>query len=99
MDNSLARIIDSGIRPHRKDRAVVVKGNEVVNDVRLSGLKAEGATALAAKSMEIIAGLDEHRRQLAGENPVLDKMLVELELIAFGKVRTINNNLGNTFGL
>lgn len=99
MDNSLARIIESGVRPTRQNRDAVTKGNEVFNAVRLSGLKAEGVTALAAKSMDIVAGLDEHRRQLAGENPVLDQMLAELELIAFGKVRTINSNLGNTFGL
>jgi hypothetical protein len=82
-----------------RDRRVAKQAKKVYDEVRLSALQMNGATALAAHTMETLMELDAHRRRLAGDDPVTNQMLVEIELTAVRQVGRIQSNLFNQWGM
>lgn len=81
----------------RQDRALVRQAKRLSDEVRLAAFKADGVMALADHIMERALVLDQRRRTLAGENPIVDLMLSEIEATALRKVRVIQDGLFGTW--
>ena len=92
-DHELVRYTKGEVRPLRQDRALVAEAKEAFDEVRLTSFKVDGAIALAGHVMEKVHELDVHRRSLAGDDPVTNQILVEVELAAMAQVRKIQAGL------
>lgn len=99
MSDELMRYMHRDARPARYDRAVAARAKPIHDEVRLSAFKADGALALAGHIMEGVVSLDMHRRMLAGNDPVTNRLLADIEQQALFSVRQIQANLYNGWGL
>jgi hypothetical protein len=99
MSNELMRYTTGEARPARYDRQVARQAKPIHDEVRLSAFKADGALALAGHIMEGVASLDTHRRMLAGNDPVTNRLLADIEQQALFSVKTIQAKLYNGWGL
>lgn len=93
MNNELVRYATGEVKPLKQDRAMAVKAKKVYDEVRITGLKVDGAIALAGHVMEKVSELDAQRRALAGDDPVTNQILVDIELHAMAQVKSIQNSL------
>lgn len=99
MDNDLMRYGDDGrsrLSRYGRDKARVTR--QVRGEVRVAGAMADGAIAFAAHAMEAFADLDRHRQQLAGDDPLLNLALGEIEAQALRQVKGIQRGLYNGLG-
>lgn len=100
MDGNLMRYNDgSGTRVPRVDRPVARDAKKVHDEVRLAAFKADGALALGGHIMEGVVGLDETRRNLAKDDPVLNALLADIEQTALFAAKKVQKNLFNDFGV
>lgn len=95
----LQEYVNGDARVARQDREVVAKAKEVHDEVRLAGFKADGAMALAGHIMEGAIGLDDHRRTLAGNDPIRNALLADIEQQAIFQVKKIQARLFDEWGL
>jgi hypothetical protein len=99
MNNDLMLYTSGEARVVRRDRAVAARAKPIHDEVRLSAFKADGAMALAGHIMEGVVSLDQHRRMLAGNDPVTNSLLADIEQQALFTVKNIQANLYNGWGL
>lgn len=98
--SDLMRYVNGEMKPKGKgERDLANNSKMVVGTIQLAGLKSEGIAALAGKIMQDIAELDNHRRALAGDDPVLNKLLGEIELNAARQMGRIQNSTFSKWGL
>lgn len=83
----------------RKNRAALRRIEEVVSEVRMAGVKTDGAIALAAHVMEGVRDLDDERRVLAAGDPVTNQVLAEIELEAVRQVKKIQGALFDVWSI
>jgi hypothetical protein len=76
-------------------RALSRRAREMRAETALAALQARGVQAVTDLGMEVLADLDDKRRQEAGNNQGLNQLLVELELAAARKIGRVVNNLYN----
>lgn len=69
--------------------------NEIVSEVRLSALRAEGQIALAGHIMNNLTELNAHKRMLAQDDPGLHMMLSRIEAEAGEACTRLQKNLFN----
>jgi hypothetical protein len=92
--NDLMRTASGERRPlNRAERASARAAADVVNEVRLAAIEADGAMALADHIMYGLMDLDSQRKDLQGSDPLLALMLGEIEATAVRQVKKIQNNL------
>lgn len=89
---------DGSQRVRRRDRDVAKDAKAVYDEVRLAAFKARGALELGAHVMDGVMELDEHRRELAGDDPVTVGLLAEIERQAINSAKAIQRNLYNRWG-
>lgn len=66
--------------PSREDREHNKSIEGVVNQTKLAGLQVDAEAALTGRIMERAVDLDNYRRALAGDDPVLDSVLTRIEV-------------------
>lgn len=87
-------------KPRNKgERALAKASKQIVGEVQLSGMKAEGVAALAGHIMDVATQLDQHRRELAGNDEVLNRILGEIEISAIRQMNRIQNSTFSQWGL
>jgi hypothetical protein len=92
--NELMQMATGQRRPvTRAERESARAASEVVNEVRLAAIEADGAMALAAHIMQGMVDLDEQRKSLMSNDPLLALMLGEIEATSVRQVKKIQNNL------
>jgi hypothetical protein len=99
MDNSLVNYVTGSVVPAVRDRAVARKAKDIYDEVRLAGMKADGAMALAGHIMEGFNTLDSRRRALSNGDPMNDIMLSEIQACAMLKIKQIQLNLYSQWDL
>lgn len=92
MNDDLMRFF-TGERTPRPDRAIVSQARQTRGEVQIAGFKADGAMALAGHIMEGVVDLDAHRRMLAGQDPLLNALLADIEQTALFSVKKIQTSL------
>jgi hypothetical protein len=97
VSDELMRQVRGDMRVRRGDQAAVSRGREVYDEVRLAGLKVDGIMALSAHAMEATAGLDAHRKLVAGDDQVLNAVCADYEATAITDVKKIQRNLFNAW--
>lgn len=76
------------------ERARVVR-----EDVRLAGLKVDGAVALAGHAMNGLIELDKYRQDVAKGDITHNLILAEIEEAALAQVKSIQRGIFNSWGL
>lgn len=99
MSGELMPYVSGEMKVRAQDRAVVKRGRQINDDVRLAGFKADATLALAGHIMEGAAGLDAHRRKIAGDDPGLNMLLLDIETEAINGVRAIQRGFSGGFSL
>lgn len=99
MSGELMRYMTGEATPVRSERAVTGKARKLHDEVRLSAFKADGALALAGHIMDGVLQLDQHRRELAGDDPVINGLLASIENQAVRDITQIQKSLFNGWGL
>jgi hypothetical protein len=77
----------------RPSRAVVSRAKQTRGEVQIAGFMADGAMALAGHIMEGVVDLDAQRRMLAGNDPILNTLLADIEQTALFSVKKIQTGL------
>ena len=91
MNDDIMRFL-AGDAP-RTSRAVVSQAKQTRTEVQLAGFKADGALALGGHIMEGVVCLDGHRRLLAGNDPLLNTLLADIEQTALFQAKKIQTGL------
>lgn len=100
MSGELMPYVHGEVEVPKHDRAVVKQARDTNDRVRLSAFHADASVALAGHIMEGVVGLDAQRRKLAGDDPALNMMLLDIQIEAINGVRTIQRRFtGNGFNL
>lgn len=97
--SQLERYTTGEVTPHRADRAVAAQAKALYDQVRIAAFKVDGAFALADHIMQKAVVLDEHRRALAGDDPITNQMLAEIEVAAVRQATNIQRKLFDAWGL
>lgn len=74
-------------------RALARATRELRAETALAALQVKGVDAVTELGMEVLADLDDKRRQEAGGNQGLNQLLAELELTAARRIGRVVNNL------
>lgn len=92
-DNGLSRLArgDGLVPRNNKYKGIAREAQQVYDDVHLAALRVQGAVALGGHIMDGIVELDEHRRSLAGDDPVLKTLLADIEAATVRQVKSIQN--------
>lgn len=77
----------------RAERQTLKAAREVVGEVHLAAIEADGALALGEHIMRGVVDLDEERLRLAAGDPVLSALLGKIEARAIHQVESIQANL------
>jgi hypothetical protein len=91
--NPLLHYASSQVVPAKADRPIAQRAKTVVAEVRHSGLKVDGAIALASHVMDLVIDLDHRRRVLSNGDPLLNEILGEIEGMAVRQARLIQTDL------
>jgi hypothetical protein len=92
--NELMQMATGRRKPEtRADRESARAAADVVNEVRLAAIEADGAMALTVHIMHGVADLNDERKQLTGDDPLLALMLGEFMATGVRQVRKIQSNL------
>ncbi len=83
----------------RPRRDLSSQGRAICGEVRLAGLKADGAVALAQHMMARLRELDDDRRQLAKDDATLNLICAEIESEAVQQCKQIQRGLNSPFDL
>lgn len=86
-----------GLLPRREERAHGRAVAKLVNQTKLEGLRVDAEAALTGRIMERAVELDNYRKSLAGNDPVLDALLTRIELGFIDKAARIQHNFGSVF--
>ncbi len=79
MSGELMPYVTGEVKPRGQDKAVARQARAINNRVRLDGFQLDAGLALAGHAIEGVAGLDAHRRKIAGDDPALNMVLFEIE--------------------
>ena len=85
--------------PARQQRAHNAAVARVVAETKLSALKVDAQAALTGRIMERVVDIDSYRRSLAGQDEVLNAILLRVEGGFVTSAERIQRNLGSEFGL
>lgn len=99
MSSELSKYAAGDQVPSRRDRDVAKRAKKVRDDTLVTAYEIEAITALAGHAMEEVVDLDNTRRTLAGNDPVLNTMLARIEQTALSQVERTQRGLTNGFGL
>lgn len=100
MNRDLMKYVNGEVRPWTKEeRQVAAEAKQLALDVRMAGLKVDGALSLAGHAMEGAVGLDDHRVNLSKGDPIRSLLLADLEETAMQQVKTIQRQLFDQWGL
>jgi hypothetical protein len=89
MNNDLALFTTGEIQPGWGNRALARQARQIDAEVALTRRKVAGAMLVGADIMERTVELDTHRRQLAGNDEVLNAILCETELNTIRQAQAI----------
>jgi hypothetical protein len=95
MSGELMRYANGELRPAKLDRDIAKKAKAIQDEVRTAAFKIDGALALGGHVMEGVVELDSRRRQLAGNDPLTNALLADIEQAALFAVKKIQSNLFN----
>lgn len=99
MSNELMRYATGELRPRRADRPIARQARGIRGEVQLACMKVDGGMALAGHAMERAVELHRRRQQLAGEDPILDAMLMPFQVAALNHAQNIQTHLFDPWGL
>jgi hypothetical protein len=85
------------IIPSRDERAHTTAVRKIVYDARESKVKIDAAAAVTVHLMERAVDLDNHRRNLAGDDPTLNAVLTRIELGFVAKGEQYQRDFGSRF--
>lgn len=85
------------IIPSRDERAHAVAVRRIVHEAKETRLKVDAAAAVTAYLMDRAVDLDNHRRNLAGDDPTLNAVLTRIELGFVAKGEQYQRDFGSRF--
>ncbi len=99
--NELERwgIRPASIIPSREERAHNQVVHAIIFDAEEAGLKIDAVAAVTVHLMERSVDLDNHRRNLAGNDATLNAVLTRIELGFVAKGEQAQRDVGSRFGL
>ncbi|RNI17027.1 hypothetical protein [Flexivirga caeni] len=99
MSNELERWADArhSLIPSKEERQHSRAVAGLIRETKFHGLKVDAEAALTGRIMERAVDLDNHRRQLANGDPVLDAVLARIEVGFVDKAQGIQRNFGSPF--
>ena len=83
----------------QRERRAAQRAQDVIDEVRLIGVKLDGAMALAGHAMQGIVELDDHRKALAKDDVGRNLLLAEFEDTCIQQVKSIQRSLYDSWGL
>lgn len=95
MSSDLMRYSTGEVMPHRAERGIAKQAKRIYDAARLAGFEADAQAALAGHVMQKVVDIDTARVELAGDNPVLNALLSDVEIHA---VRNMKRTMSNAFG-
>lgn len=95
MSGELMRRVNGEASVRRGDKELVKKATKVKDEVELAAFMVEGIEALAAKIMDGVNNLEDHRRMIAGGDASKMALHSTTEAIALAKIAQIQRNLYN----
>lgn len=93
MNDELMPYATGEVVPRRGDRQVARKAKAIYDEVRLAAMKERGAFALGADIMDQTVQLYHKGAQLAGDDPVLGRILADELHTTVRKAQSIQKNL------
>lgn len=93
------RYASGEVRPTYRDRAVTKEAKRLFDKTRMAGMQVDASVALAGHIMENIAELDAKRMAIAGDDPVLGQMLLEIEVAAVRQAKVVQSTAHSSWGL
>ena len=99
MSGELMPYVNGEVKPVGREKGVARAAQGINDRVRVAGFHADASLALAGHVMEGVAGLDSHRRKLAGDDPALNMMLLDVEYEALNNVKSIQRRFSGGFAL
>src|SRR3954454_23985291 len=100
MDNQLMQYVSGDKRPVTKpQREAARQADQIKAEVQLLGLRIDGALAIGAHAMAGLLDLDDHRRELAGEDVARNVLLGEIEAQTIRQVKRLQAGLFDEWGL
>lgn len=99
MDNELVRYANGAVVPTKAERGVAKAAKAVYDEVRMTALKADGEMALAGHIMQKAKELDDLRRSIAQEDPVMHSILIDVEKKALQKAALHQHNMFDPWGM
>lgn len=92
MASQLIKYATGEVTPTREERPIAKQARKLFDEVRIAGLVADGQVALTAHIMEQVVELDARRRELAGDDPITNSMLADIEIEAVRQLKRIAND-------
>lgn len=99
MASELSRMASGELRPRREQKELAQAAKQIVAEVQLAGLKADGTLALAVHIMEQVRDVVAYRRQLVEGDPEMAMILSQFEAQGYRQVQQIQRDLFNPWGL
>ena len=97
--SELIKYVNGEVRPAREDKAVAKQSKAVYDETRVAAFKAEASFALAGHIMQKLAELDGIRVAIAGNDPIMNDLLIGIETQAIQKAKAIHGGLFNGWHL
>lgn len=99
MSNELERWATprSSLIPNREERQHTKAVSNLVRETKFAGLRVDAEAALTGRIMERAVDLDHYRRGLANGDPVLDSVLMRIEVGFADKALRIQRGFGSEF--
>lgn len=87
----------SSLIPSRTERDHSRTMNGLVRATQVQGMRVDAEAALTGRIMERAVDLDNYRRSLAGDDPVLDSVLTRIEVGFVEKALRHQRDFGSTW--
>lgn len=97
--SELLPVAKGEVRPALRDRDVARRAKKLFDDTRMAGMKVDASMALAGHIMQAAVELDTKRQAIAGSDPILNQLLIEIEATAIRQAQAIQSNISNGWGL
>jgi hypothetical protein len=99
VNNEITPYVRGEVRTPHKDKHVVAKVRQIHEDVQEGVWKERGGFAIAGDIMDGLAALNNHRKQLQGDDDGLAMDLLDIQVQARNGAKKVLQQYYNDFGI